>query len=459
MKVTFSVCMLLSLSLLLTPHTTHATMSNTGCVCAGSCGYSVDLFSGQWCKINSSDCSKSGCDCTFYDAWWPKTDFYWDYCGSYVPPCNVDNCYRCEDNNANRCSDCNSGYDLYTSGNCYKKCSSTCIDCYAGTCRSCPSGYTPSGNGCAEFICSVSGCSRCVDYDENRCASCDNGYDLAYDGYCYTGSSNNNNSDNDNVPCNSPCASCESGTSNTCTSCESGYYLSGDSCYENVTCNSPCNTCVSGTSDQCTSCVYGYTLNAYNNQCEKAPCYSPCASCESGTSYTCTACESGYYLSGSSCYNKESSDSGSSSDSSNLQTESTIPPDVLKCNDIVNGGSPASKEFADDLRSARLECAQIVGITEQDKQDLEFCVLPLCMQNNPSLVECMGDRYPSICKFYEHNAPSCCRIEGNTHPWATICHLGCADLTTRTSESPTVRVHVGIVSVFVLVVSMCFVGW
>ncbi len=100
------------------------------------------------------------------------------------------------------------------------------------------------------------------------------------------------------LPCTTPCATCDPNNVLTCLSCISGYTFNGVSCVPDTSCNKDYS---------CFLCPFGYSLLAnsngirFNQTCIQCNSSANCARCSLTNSSECLNCLSGFYLDGTAC--------------------------------------------------------------------------------------------------------------------------------------------------------------
>ncbi|EAR88128.2 zinc finger lsd1 subclass family protein (macronuclear) [Tetrahymena thermophila SB210] len=228
--------------------------------------------------------------------------------------CNS-NCKTCS-NSATFCTSCNSpNYLIQLNGSCVSSCPQAQWPRVSdGTCQQCDqSCYTCTSPGNQTSCTSCSGTNYL--YNKQCISICPSG--------TYANTATNNNQC---LPCNSNCSTCNGPNSNNCTSCPLSFYLQSStstcvsSCNSNqyadnslskcINCNLTCTTC-SGSSNNCQSCsgflflsTSGNTCtinclssefkNTANNKCE--PCHPSCNTCSGSSSSNCLSCQGSLYF-------------------------------------------------------------------------------------------------------------------------------------------------------------------
>ena len=245
------------------------------------------------------------------------------------------NCKTCDTSNPSKCSNCMSGFEPNSNGQCrvegsnspygeYDSCSGTtttnrCADETIYSCSSCKSGYTEVSiyTTCSgvvtycekyEITCSDSKCTQCPS-SSDYCTSCISGY-TPKNGQC----------EKDQITCSdSKCTQCPS-SSDYCSSCTYGYTPKNGKCVLIQDSSSQDSSSQDSSSQEsynidhceyyltpfeCESCVNGYYLD--NNECkQKAICdVDNCKECKNTDSYKCEECNEGYHLYEGECISNE----------------------------------------------------------------------------------------------------------------------------------------------------------
>lgn len=262
-----------------------------------------------------------------------------------------------------KCTKCESGYSLDSSGHCLK-CPYGCDSCNENypKCEKCSDGY--GFDDSKQCVKCTDGCDECYD-NYKECTSCSDGYGLDDSKQC--------------VKCSDGCKKC-SENYKECTYCNWGYGL--DDTKKCLKCMSDnCEVCFMNYKE-CTSCSWGYGLDD-TNKCSK--CITDnCGGCSSNYK-ECYSCGSGYALDNSKQCVKITENCGTREDGKCIYCESGYGFDesnnCVKCSDSLCSKcnkysvcDECDESYGFDSNKQCTMC-QVIGCTEcyQDANSCTRC--------------------------------------------------------------------------------------
>ncbi|KAL4489343.1 hypothetical protein ABPG72_018998 [Tetrahymena utriculariae] len=232
------------------------------------------------CKTCSSPKSSQSCLSCFDGAFLDNNN----QCQKCISPCQ--NC----DQKGSKCLSCLQNYTFNATQNtCQPICDSSCNLCSlpmnSQSCLSCFDGFYLSNNQCLPC---QSPCSTCQ-ISSNNCLAC-------LKDYIYQQQTNSCS-----PICDNSCKACNLPKNrSSCQQCYDGFYLNNNNSCQ--ICQPPCQNCVQN-ANTCSSCIQNYTLNVSQNSCSPI-CDQSCLTCnQPNNSSACLSCIDGFYLFQNQCLN------------------------------------------------------------------------------------------------------------------------------------------------------------